>query len=188
MSALYPTLAVLALLRLGELELSRRNAARLLARGGREVGARHYPLFFLLHGGWFAALALLAPPEPRLPALLAAFWLLQAARVWTIWSLGPYWTTRIVTLDEAPLVRRGPYRWCRHPNYLIVAIEIALLPLAFGAWETALVFSLLNGLLLSHRIRVETAALAARRYRATAVTDDASGVRHAGDGEASIGE
>lgn len=82
--------------------------------------------------------------------------------MWVISSLGPYWTTRIITLDEAPLIRRGPDRFLRHPNYLVAAAEIAVLPLAFGAWRIALVFSVLNGLLLAHRIRVEQAALAGR--------------------------
>lgn len=173
MPLLYPTLAVVALLRLVELAYARRNTARLLARGGREVGAGHYPLFLLLHGGWLAALALFADAEPRWPALLVFFALLQAMRGWVIWSLGPYWTTRVVTVPGAPLVRRGPYRWLRHPNYLIVAAEIALLPLAFGAVWLAVVFSALNAGLLWHRIRLEDDALAERRG-----LDDNGGARH----------
>ncbi len=94
--------------------------------------------------------------------LLAVFALLQAARLWVIASLGRYWTTRIITLPGAPIVRRGPYRWLRHPNYAIVAAEIAVLPLAFGAWPIAVVFSGLNALLLRHRIRLEEQALAPR--------------------------
>jgi methyltransferase len=88
---------------------------------------------------------------------------LQAARLWVLASLGRFWTTRIVILPGAPLVRRGPYRYLRHPNYLVVAAEIAVLPLVFGAWGIALVFSLLNLVLLIQRIRVEDAALAPRR-------------------------
>lgn len=150
--------------RLAELTLARRNTRRLLAAGGREIGAGHYPLFILLHGAWLAALALVVPwsAEP-VWWLVAVFFVLQAARVWVIASLGRFWTTRIITLDGAPLIRRGPYRWVRHPNYWIVVGEIAVLPLAFGAWHVALVFSLLNALLLRHRIRIEEAALAARR-------------------------
>lgn len=163
MPLLYPTLAAVVLLRLAELLHARRNAARLLAQGGHEVGAGHYPLFFLLHGGWIVSLAIFAGPELRWPVLLAIFALLQAARGWVIWSLGAYWTTRIITLPGAALVRRGPYRWLRHPNYLIVAAEIALLPLAFGAVWLALAFSLLNAALTWHRIRLEDAALAPRR-------------------------
>jgi len=163
MSLLHATLVVVLVLRLVELTLARRNTARLLARGGREVGAGHYPLFILLHVGWLAAIAVFGEAEPRWPVLLILFALLQLARGWVIWSLGDHWTTRIVTLDEAPLVSRGAYRWCRHPNYVVVCLEILLLPLAFGAWEVALAASLLNALLLWHRIRLESAALANRR-------------------------
>lgn len=149
--------------RLAEVLWARRNERRLLSQGGIEVGARHYPLFFLLHGAWLAALALLVPADaPVIWPLLVVFALLQAARLWVIASLGRYWTTRIITLPGAPIVRRGPYRWLRHPNYAIVAAEIAILPLAFGAWPIAVVFSALNALLLHHRIRLEEQALASR--------------------------
>jgi methyltransferase len=150
--------------RLGEVAWARRNERRLRAAGGVEIGARHYPLFFVLHGSWLAALWLLVPADaPVIWPLLVLFALLQAARVWVIASLGWYWTTRIISVPDAPLVVRGPYRWLKHPNYLVVAGEIAVLPLAFGAWRVALVYSVLNGLLLWHRIRVEDAALAPRR-------------------------
>jgi len=150
--------------RLGELIIARRNTRRLLAQGAREVGAGHYPLFLALHTAWLATLALVVDPWkwPN-PALIGAYLALQLARLWVISSLGPYWTTRIITLDHAPLVRRGPFRLIRHPNYIIVAAEIAVLPLAFGAWRTALVFSALNAALLAWRIRIEDQALAARR-------------------------
>jgi methyltransferase len=128
------------------------------------VGRGHYPPIVLLHAAWLAAILLMLP-EVRviywLPLVL--FLMLQAARVWVIATLGPYWTTRIITLDEAPLVRRGPYRFVRHPNYLIVAGEILLLPLALGEWQVALAFTLLNAAMLAWRIRAEDAALAARR-------------------------
>jgi methyltransferase len=158
-------LVLLVLLqRLAEVAWARRNERRLLAEGGIEVGAAHYPLFFVLHGSWLAALWLLVPADaPVIWPPLVLFALLQAARIWVITSLGRYWTTRIITIPGAPLVRRGPYRWIKHPNYLVVAAEIAVLPLAFGAWPIALVFSALNALLLYHRIRVEGQALAMRR-------------------------
>lgn len=152
--------------RLAELALAWRNERRLRARGAVEFGAGHYPLFFLLHGGWFAAVALLADPQaPPAWGWLAVFAALQALRVWTLASLGPYWTARVLTIPCAPLVRRGPYRWMRHPNYAIVVGEIAVLPLAFGLWPVALVFSALNLALLRHRLRVEEAALAPRRRK-----------------------
>ncbi|HEY9348417.1 MAG TPA: isoprenylcysteine carboxylmethyltransferase family protein [Inquilinus sp.] len=149
--------------RLGELVYARRNEARLRDRGAVESGAGHYPLFILLHGAWLLAVFLLIPAD-RVPSwpLIALFLLLQAARVWVVATLGPYWTTRVLSLPGAPLVRRGPYRWVRHPNYLIVAAEIAVLPLAFGAWWIAIAFSLANALLLYHRIGVEERALAER--------------------------
>lgn len=154
---------LVAVQRLGELAYARRNEARLRARGAVESGGRHYPLFILLHGAWLLAVFLLVPAD-RVPSwpLLVLFLLLQAARVWVVAALGPYWTTRVLSLPGAPLVRRGPYRWVRHPNYLVVAAEIAVLPLAFDAWAIALAFSLANALLLRHRIGVEEQALAGR--------------------------
>lgn len=156
--------ALVALQRLGELVHARRNTRRLLAAGAVEVGADHYPLFILLHGAWLLALLLAVPEDAPLHwPLIGLFAALLAARVWTIASLGKYWTTRIITLPGAPLIKRGPYRFLHHPNYLVVIAEIAILPLAFGAWEIALVFSLMNLLLLRHRVRVEEAALSGRR-------------------------
>ena len=154
---------LVAVQRLAELVYARRNESRLRARGAVESGARHYPLFILLHGGWLLAIFLLVPGD-RVPSwpLLALFLLLQAARLWVVATLGPYWTTRILSLPGAPLVRRGPFRWVRHPNYMIVTAEIAVLPLAFGAWWIAIVFSVANAALLYHRIGVEQEALAER--------------------------
>lgn len=157
------TLGLVALQRLAELAIAARNTRRLLSRGGREIGASHYPLFVVLHASWLAAILLTVPrsTEPSW-GLLAIFAVLQVLRLWVMASLGSFWTTRIITLDGAPLVRRGAYRWMRHPNYWIVVGEIALLPLAFGAWHVALIWSVLNALLLRHRIRLENAALGAR--------------------------
>ena len=156
---------LVALQRGGELALAQINTRRLLLRdGGQEVGAKHYPLFILLHGGWLLALFIFVPAQaPASIPLLAGFAILQLLRLWIVATLGRYWTTRIITVPDAPLVRRGPYRYLRHPNYVVVIGEIALLPLAFGAWQIALIFSLLNLALLWHRIRVEDAALAVRR-------------------------
>lgn len=157
-------LLAVAVQRLIELLWSRRNERRLRAAGAIEIGARHYPLFILLHGGWLLAMFLGVPADaPLIWPLLVLFLLLQAARVWVIVSLGRYWTTRVLSLPQAPLVRRGPYRLLRHPNYLIVALEIPLLPLAFGAWRLALLFGTLNLLLLAYRIAVEERALSPRR-------------------------
>jgi len=162
--AAYALLAYTAVERLVELAFARRNTRRLCAAGAIEVGAGHYPLFVLLHTAWFASLALSLDPAVCVdPWLVALFGLLQIARLWIIRTLGRFWTTRIITLPGAPLIRTGPYRFLRHPNYLLVVAEIAVLPLAFGLIAQALIFSALNGLLIAHRMRVEAAALAPRQ-------------------------
>lgn len=162
----WPLVIVLlvALQRLAELVYARRNERRLRAFGAIEVGAGHYPLLVLLHAGWLLALLLVVPADaPLSGGWLAVFLLLQLGRLWVIASLGRFWTTRILALPDAPLVRRGPYRLLRHPNYWIVAGEIAILPLAFGAVWVAVVGSLLNAALLLWRVRVEETVLAPRR-------------------------
>ena len=165
----YVLIAAVAIQRLLELVHAQRNSRALIERGGREVGAEHYPLFIVLHLSWLVAItALTAPSPPVIVWLLALFLALQIARVWVISSLGPYWTTRIITFDEEPLVRRGPYKLVRHPNYLIVAFEIPVLPLALGLPWVAVVFGLLNLALLAYRIRIEDQALDARREMSSA--------------------
>ena len=155
---------LVALERLGELALAHRNTERLIREGGRTVGDSHYPFMVLLHGGWLCALWFWSDRGgPPIVALLVLYGVLQLARLWVLASLGRYWTTRIVTLPGAPLVRKGPYRFLRHPNYLIVTAEIATLPLALRAWAIALIFSALNAGLILWRIRVEDRALAERR-------------------------
>lgn len=164
MTPLQAVLGYVVAARLIELIHARRNAQRLLAAGAVEHGAGHYPAIVALHALWLATLWLLVPAaSPANWTLLGLFAALQLLRVWVILTLGPYWTTRVLTLPGAALVRRGPYRFCRHPNYLIVALEIPLLPAAFGAWPMALGFGLANLALLAWRIRVEDAALALRR-------------------------
>ena len=164
MSAVAIVVALVAAQRLAELAHARRNEAALRRRGGIEIGRGHYPLFALLHGAWLAALLLLVPAAtPIAWPWLLLFLLLQGLRLWVMASLGAYWTTRIITLPQETLVRRGPYRFLRHPNYVIVAGEIAVLPLVFGAWRIALGFSLLNAALLAWRIRLEDRALGPRR-------------------------
>jgi methyltransferase len=155
--------------RLVELALAASNTRRLLARGAREVGRAHYPLFVLLHSSWLVAIAVTTPidRQPYWP-LIGVFIVLQLLRVWVVATLGPYWTTRIITLDDAPIVRRGPFRFVRHPNYCVVVAEIAVLPMAFGDWPVALTWTLLNALLLRHRIRIEMGALSDREARASA--------------------
>jgi methyltransferase len=157
-----PSIVLLGLVtaqRLGELVLARYNTRRLIARGAYEVAPGHYPLIVLLHAAWLAGLWLLAWNRPLNLALAAVFLGIEALRVWTLASLGERWTTRIVILPGAPLVRRGPYRFIPHPNYAVVCAEIAVLPAAFGLWAYAAVFTLLNGAILFVRMRAENAAL-----------------------------
>jgi methyltransferase len=154
-------LALVTLQRLGELMLSRRNTSRMLARGAMEVGAAHYPLLVLLHATWLITLWTFGWDAQVNWAALAAFALLQVLRVWVLASLGLRWTTRIIVLPGVPLVAAGPYRYLSHPNYAIVAGEIALLPLALNLPWLALLFSVPNGIVLAVRIRAEARALAA---------------------------
>jgi methyltransferase len=152
--------AFVLLQRLGELALAKRNTARLLREpGAYEAGAGHYPMMVALHAAWLAAVAWAAwQADGVVWGWAALFLALQAGRLWVLASLGRYWTTRIIVVPGAPLVRRGPYRWLKHPNYIVVAGEIAALPLALGAWEIAAAFTLLNAAMLTVRIRAEAAA------------------------------
>ena len=164
MTALQWTLALVLLQRGVELVWAHRNTVRLRRQGGVEADAEGYPFFILLHAGWLASLAVFVPAAaPPVWPLLGLFALLQLGRLWVILSLGRYWTTRIITLPDAPLVRTGPFRYFRHPNYLLVIAEIAMLPLAFGAIAIATVFSAINLFLITRRIRIEESILAPRR-------------------------
>ena len=163
MSALYAVIGFIVAQRLAELVLAARNTRRLRARGAVEVGAGHYPVIVALHIAWLAAMVLAVAPEtPANLPLLVVFIALQAGRIWVIATLGERWTTRVIILPGERLVTRGPYRWVKHPNYMIVCAEIAVVPLIFGAWWIALVFSALNLAVLWRRIRIEDAALAQR--------------------------
>ncbi len=165
-AAFVALVALVALQRVAELVLSRAHERRLAARGGYEVGRGHYAPMVAMHVLFLIAapleVVLLARPFlPRLAVfaitvLLAA----QALRLWTLWTLGDRWTTRVVVVPGEPRVARGPFRFLRHPNYLAVAAEIAALPLVHTAWLTAISFSALNAVLLAVRVRVEERALA----------------------------
>ena len=165
MTAAAAVLTFVTLERLAELWLARRNTQALLRRGAMEFGASHYPMIVLLHAAWLAGLWALAFNLPVNLAWLVVFAVLQVGRLWVITALGPRWTTRIVVLPEATLVAAGPYKYLSHPNYAVVAAEIAALPLAFGLIGFALVFSVLNAGVLFIRIRVENAALSAATNR-----------------------
>jgi len=152
-------LALVTLQRVGELWLANRNTRRLLSQGAREHAPGHYPLIVAVHALWLATLWWFGLDRPLDIFWLAMFVIVEIARIWVLASLGPRWTTRIIVLPEAPLVRRGPYRFVNHPNYLVVVAEIVVLPLVFGLWPVALIFSALNAAALAIRIRAENAAL-----------------------------
>src|SRR5688500_80162 len=150
--------------RLLELALSRRNERRLRARGAVEREGGHYPVIVTVHALWLVSTlveGLLRGPEPPAwwPVPLAAFLLVQPLRYWAILSLGENWNTRVLVVPGGKLVRRGPYRYFPHPNYVVVAVEVLTFPLIFGAWITAITFSLLNATVLYVRIRTENRAL-----------------------------
>ena len=153
-------LAYVTLERLAELFLANTNTKRLLAKGASEHGASHYPLIVAVHGLWLATLWVLASGREPDMFWLAIYVFLQAARLWVLATLGPRWTTRIIVLPGEDLVKEGPYRFLNHPNYWVVAGEIAVLPLVFGLPVVALIFTILNAVALAIRIREENRALA----------------------------
>lgn len=152
-------LSLVSLQRLVELYIAHRNTGKLLARGGFEVASGHYPLIVLLHAVWLAGLWYLALKLEVSWPWLSAYVVLEAARGWIIAALGSRWTTRIIVVPGETLVGEGPYRFFRHPNYMVVAAEIFILPMAFGLWWYALPFAALNGALLYWRIKSEDEAL-----------------------------
>ena len=167
-------LVLLVLERLFELWLSGRNARAAFARGAVEAGAPHFTTMKLVHTAFlFACPAEVIFLHRAFPgalgwAALGAALLAQGLRYWAIATLGGRWNVRIIVLPEAAPVMGGPYRFVRHPNYVAVAIELAAVPLAHGAFLTAIFFSIANALLLSVRIRAEEVALGAAYGKAFA--------------------
>jgi len=156
--------ALVAIQRLLELRLSRRNERRLRAKGAVERGAEHYPAMVAIHVLWlFSTLVegLVRGPEVPVwwPVPVGLFLIVQPLRYWAILSLGENWNVRVLVVPGRRLVRRGPYRYFPHPNYVVVVVEVLTLPLIFGAWTTALVFTVLNVAFLYVRIREEERAL-----------------------------
>lgn len=155
----YAIMALVTIQRLGELLIAASNTRHLRALGAYEIGRPHYPAMVALHASWLLMLwAMVGGRAVNLP-LLGIFVVLQALRIWVLATLGRRWTTRIIVLPGAPLVSAGPFRFLRHPNYCVVIGEIAILPLVFGLYWPALVFSLLNAAMLWVRIRSESQAL-----------------------------
>lgn len=158
--------AAVAAQRVGELVWSKRNERRLRARGAVEYGRSHYPAMVALHVGWLASMLVETRRPSAVPSTVrAAAWGVFAAaqplRYWAIASLGDRWSTRVfVPPGEAPVVT-GPYRFIAHPNYVAVVAELAALPLALGAWRSALWATVVDGAVLRSRVRAEREALSA---------------------------
>lgn len=158
-------IALLSLERLYELKLSNRNAAKAFAGGALEVGLRHYRVMTLFHTAFLLSCVaepwLLGRESPGMPGLVALIFALlaQALRYWAISTLGEKWNTRVIVMPGSAPVTGGPYRFIKHPNYVAVVIELVAVPLIFGNWITAAVFSIGNAALLAVRIRAEERAL-----------------------------
>jgi methyltransferase len=163
------TLLVFITLQRGlELALATRNTKALRRRGAYEVGARHYPVMVALHATWLTSLWLHGRRRNVFLPLLAVFLGLQTLRLWVLLTLRERWTTRIIILPEAAPIVRGPYRFVRHPNYLVVALELPCVALALGLRRHAVCFGLANLAMLAWRIRSEERAFG----RAAAPSED----------------
>ncbi|MEM1133037.1 MAG: isoprenylcysteine carboxylmethyltransferase family protein [Pseudomonadota bacterium] len=149
--------------RLGELVYAQRNTKALLARGAREYGRSHYPVMVAIHAAFLAALVYETLAHwPIIWPLAILFLVLQVMRLWVLATLGPYWTTRIISSPDFPRISSGPFRFIQHPNYLVVTFEIATIPLIFGHVWISVIFSLLNAAILFVRIRIEANVLTQR--------------------------
>jgi methyltransferase len=156
-------LGIVTLQRAAELVVARYNTRKLLARGAVEVAPRHYSFVVAVHAAWLISLWVLGRDQPVNVVALLCYLVLQGVRFWVMWTLGARWTTRIIVLPGQPLVSAGPYRFLSHPNYAVVAGEIALLPLALGLPLLAAVFTILNAAVIAIRVDAENRALAASR-------------------------
>ena len=146
--------------RFAELLYSNYNTKKLLKNGAKEYNSKHYPLFIILHTCWIVSLVLFIDhnDKPK-TSLIVLFFILQFLRLWVLLTLGKYWTTRIIYLEGTKLVKKGPYKWLKHPNYIIVFFEILILPLAFNSWIIAIIFTIFNTILLLYRISIENKVL-----------------------------
>jgi len=155
-------IVLLILLRIGELRLSKRNEKWLLQNGAIEYGSEHYPWMVLLHTGFIVALVIEYVTQPIASyslVLIVLYFFLIVFKTWVVLSLGKFWNTKIYRVKNFPLVKKGVYKYIKHPNYMIVVAEIAIIPLAFHLYYTAVIFSTLNLIMLYVRINVENKAL-----------------------------
>jgi methyltransferase len=154
-------LSLVTLQRIIELVIAHRNTGKLIARGGFEIGSGRYGFVVALQVLWLLGLWYLViykPPAVSLPWIYA-YVVLEAARGWIVAGLGSSWTTRLIVVPGEPLPDEGFHSWIRHANYLVVAAEVFILPMAFGLWWYAILFGVLNLALLAWRIRSEEVAL-----------------------------
>jgi methyltransferase len=161
----YAFTSFIVLQRLVELTIAKRNEKWIKSRGAIEFGQAHYPIIVLMHGGFLIAFILEVTIfnrqlSPFWQIFLFIFIIAQAVRIWVLASLGRFWNTKIIVLPEAGPVKKGPYRFLKHPNYIVVSIEILIIPLLFNAYSTAILFTLLNIAILAIRIPAEERALA----------------------------
>ena len=160
LNVFYIIILFICLQRFIELLYSNYNTKKLLNKGAKEYYKKHYPLFIILHSCWLTSLIIFISPNSSINyILLSVFILLQFLRIWVLVSLGQFWTTRIIRLKGAKLVTKGPYKWIKHPNYIIVFFELLILPLVFSSWIIALIFTIFNSLLLAYRIHLENKVL-----------------------------
>jgi methyltransferase len=163
----YLLILAVALERLAELVVSKRNATWAFANGGKEFGRGHYPVMVAIHTALLVGcvVEVWALDRPFIPwlgwTMFVVAVLSQVLRWWCITTLGKRWNTLVIVIPDAPLVKTGPYKytWLHHPNYLVVVIEGIALPMIHTAWITAICFTLANAWLLSVRLRVENQAL-----------------------------
>ncbi|RLQ95154.1 isoprenylcysteine carboxyl methyltransferase family protein [Falsibacillus albus] len=173
----YVMLSVIAFQRIFELIIARRNEKYLKAKGAIEFGKGHYRFMVLIHVLFFVSMMTEVDlgakfSSPLLPYLFTMFLFTQAARIWAISSLGEYWNTKIIVLPEAKVPKKGPYKLMRHPNYLIVTLELLLIPMMFHAYFTLFAFTVLNALILSIRIPIEEKALSGATNYETAYKNE----------------
>ena len=150
------------LLRTGELLLSKRNEQWLRQHGAIEYGNKHYKFIVAIHVLYFCALIIeyVVRPHASFNAyLLLVYCFLLLLKTWIVLSLGKFWTTKIYRIPNVPLVRKGPYKYFKHPNYFVVVFEILVIPLIFSIYYTAIIFTLLNAIVLFVRIKEENKAL-----------------------------
>lgn len=155
-------ISFIILLRIAELFLAKENEKWLLQNGAVEYGKKHYSLIVALHTLFFISL-IIEYTTQQTPSysvfILLFYFLLLVFKGWIFASLGKFWNTKIYRIPNFPLIKTGPYKYVKHPNYIVVVAEIALIPLAFHLYYTAIIFSLLNAIILSIRIKEENRAL-----------------------------